>query len=447
MRYPTPTLIALLMLTACVGGSHDAPTPTRATPSPRATPTPRAPAPAKTRTTMNTKRALPPVPEVAPELMAAVSGGLNTFGLNLYRELASTPGDQVISPASVALALAMVHAGARGNTAKELADALHMSRPVAEVQSTITAMMMGWARERERAELTVANRLFGDRGVAFEGPFLDLTGRSFGAPLDRVDFRTAAEAARQEINSWVADRTHERIENLLPPGSVDATTRLVLVNAIYFKSAWMRPFPEYRTAPAPFHAAHGTHDVPTMRITRSLMLVEDTKAGVQAVELAYQDARFSMMVVMPTGTGSLSGIERDLTPERIATWRAAQTSQRIDLSLPKFRIAPPDALRLGQVLNRLGIGAAFTSDADLTGMAPAHEQLQLAEGYHKGFIEVDEKGTEAAAATAIAAPAGGLPPTGEPRAIRFDRPFVFLIRDDKTGMILFVGRVTDPSTA
>ncbi|MCX4240128.1 serpin family protein, partial [Paraliomyxa miuraensis] len=387
---------------------------------------------------------MPPA-AAAPETVTAIATGFNAFGLDLYRKVASTPGDQVISPASVALALCMTHAGAKGPSAAEIERALGFgSYPVAEVQSAVGTMLAAYAAPPEGVELAVANRLFGEAKVAFHEPFLERTKSVFAAPLQTMDFRGAPEPSRAEINGWVEQQTRERIQDLLPAGSVDDTTRLVLVNAIYFKSQWMSPFPEHRTAPAPFSAPGGPHDVPTMTVTEHFRIARLPSEGVSLIELPYADPAFAMTVVVPTAVDGLAALEAALTPETLDRWMGALTGERVALSLPKFRIAPAESLRLQPVLGELGIRTLFTAEADLTGIAPPREQLQLSEVFHKGFIAVDEKGTEAAAATAVLARAGGMP--SEPTVLAVDRPFLYLVRDTKTGLVLFLGRVVDPKT-
>jgi serpin B len=386
----------------------------------------------------------PDAPEPATtEVVAEVAAGFNAFGIELYRKLATAPGDQVISPASVAVALAMTHAGARGDTAKEMEVALHYSRPAAEVQAAVGTMLTGWNAPHEGLELAVANRLFGETSVAFERPFLDLTRTVFAAPLEPVGFKTDPAAARVHINDWVEAQTHDRIQELLPPSAVNAATRLVLVNAIYFKAPWLHPFPEHRTKRAPFFATGGKRDVPTMGVTEQFAFTERTADGVQVIELPYGGPGFAMTLVVPLAKDGLPAVEASLTAERLAGWVGALASERIDLSLPKFRIAPSESLQLATLLGELGIRKAFTMQADLTGIAPASEMLVLAEVYHKGFIAVDEKGTEAAAATAVAARAGGMP--SEPRTVKVDRPFLYVIRDTRSGLVMFIGRVVSPT--
>lgn len=466
MRRLTLRLLPLLLCACPSTPGPDAATPAKTAPSPtktapeapKKTPPPQTPAtPDQPVTTPTPTPDAPPAPAAtaSSEVVAEIAAGFNAFGLELYRELATAPGDQVISPASVAVALAMTHAGARGDTAKEMEAALHVTRPAADLHAAVGTMLASWNAPGEppkygppRAELSVANRLFGEATMPYEAPFLETTRTVFAAPLDSVDFKGAHEAARTKINDWVEAQTHDRIQELLPPGAVDASTRLVLVNAIYFKSQWMEPFQESDTKPAPFFAeGKRAHDVPTMHATEHFSFTESAADGVQVVELRYGDPGFSMVIVVPLEKDGLSKVEAALTADKLAAWTSALEGERIALSLPKFRIAPADGLRLSGVLGKLGIRKVFGAEADLTGIAPASEQLQLAEAYHKGFIAVDEKGTEAAAATAMAARAGGAMPTAEPRAVKVDRPFLYLVRDTRSGLVMFMGRVVDPKLA
>jgi len=469
LRLLTPSSLALALLSACPatpGSGSDAKTPAK-TPAPS---TPKAPAPktpeqapkpvtpetpVKPEPTQPEPEMPTPAVTATPEVVAEIAAGFNAFGLELYRKVATTPGDQVISPASVAVALAMTHAGARGDTAKEMETALHVTRPVADLHAAVGTMLTSWNAPRETAdpmpmhapkpaEIAVANRLFGEATMPYEPAFLELSRGVFAAPLEKVDFKGAHEAARTTINDWVEERTHDRIQELLPAGSVDASMRLVLVNAIYFKASWENPFSEHLTAPAPFFAGKRSHDVPTMHVTEHFSFIESNADGVQVIELPYGDRGFAMTLVVPLAKDGLAKLEAALTSEKLTSWTAALAGERIALSLPKFRIAPAEGLRLSKALGELGVRKAFGREADLTGIAPASEQLQLAEAYHKGFIAVDEKGTEAAAATAMAGRAGGMP--AEPREVKVDRPFLYFIRDTRSGLVMFMGRVADPKS-
>ena len=216
----------------------------------------------------------------------------------------------------------------------------------------------------------------------------------------------------------------------------------MLVDAIYFKSQWAHPFPERLTAPAPFFAPGRRRSVPTMHLTDDFAFTESSTDGVQVIELPYVDPGFSMVLVVPMAKAGLAAVEAGLTVERFDAWIGALADEHIALSLPKFRIAPAESLRLTGPLGELGIRTAFTSAADLTGIVPSSERLQLDDAYHKGFIVVDEKGTEAAAATAVVGVRSA--PAGEPRVVKVDRPFLYFIRDTRSGLVMFMGRVVDP---
>lgn len=385
----------------------------------------------------------PPVPTAEPALVTEVATGFNDFGLDLYRHVSDPPGNLIISPASVSLALTMTHAGARSATAKEMAETLRFPRAAPLVQRAVATMLTQYAKPGENTTISIANRLFGDDTLTYQPPFLSLSNRYFRAPLEPTDFKNAPEPARARINSWVSEKTRDRINDLLPSGSITAATRLVLVNAIFFKAPWAQEFSESRTAAAPFFSGPEPHDVPTMYMTESVKITEAD--GTRVVELPYQDPRFSMVIVMPTGKADLGALEASLNAERLNTWNDTLRSERVELALPKFKIAPQEPIRLASVLQEMGMKLAFSGDADFSGMAPKEAEIQLSEAFHKGFIEVDEKGTEAAAATAIVARAGSAAPTEPPREVRIDHPFMFMVRDTHSGLLLFVGRVDDPA--
>ena len=385
-----------------------------------------------------------PVPTAEPEVVTEVAGGFNHFGIDLYRKVATDDGNIVISPASVALALTMTQAGARANTSKEMQTTLHYSRAAPVVQTAVATMLSTWNKDSDMIELSVVNRLFGEKTVPFEKPFLSLTQRFFQAPLEPVDFKGASEPARVHINDWVAEQTHDRIKDLIPAGGVTPATRLALVNAIYFKASWMYEFAKGRTAPAPFFTADGSRDVPTMHLNKSLAIQD--APGATVVHLDYQHPGYAMTLVVPTERDGLGAIEASLGPELLGEWTGVTKYEQVELSMPKFRITS-DSIPLGKHLQALGIVDAFGGKADFTGIAPASEAVELSEVFHKGFIEVDESGTEAAAATAVVARAGSAAmPQDEPRVLKVDRPFLYLIRDKSSGLVLFLGRVTDPKT-
>lgn len=401
-----------------------------AEPPPQASPIPLAFAP-------------PPAIVVVSDESRTVAASIHDFAVDLYRALADRPGDLFVSPASLSIAFAMVHAGARGETREELARTLHFAGSDELRHRGFAELLRKWSIVRPGCELAVASGLFGERTVRFVPEFLAVTQAVFAAPLATVDFRTDAEPARARINGWVAGRTRDRITDLVPAGGVDGTTRLVLVNAVYFKAAWQVEFDPRATRPGVFHGADGARTVPMMSQTGHFALTDAPLAGLRALELPYADGRHAMTIVLPDARDGLAAVERALTPDALRRWLAPAQERQVRVRLPRFEIDPPEALCLSDVLARLGLVTAFADTADFTGMAAASEQLQLSEAYHTAFIAVDEQGTEAAAATALSMCFGSLGPPAPPVEFFVEHPFLFVIRDTRSGAVLFIGRITD----
>jgi serpin B len=302
--------------------------------------------------------------------------------------------------------------------------------------------------EEAKVEIRVANRIFPDRSVEVDARFQSVTRRGFGAPLEQLDFRGAHEAARKHINDWVEQQTKSRIVDLLPPRSIDGETRMVLANAIYLAAPWADPFLESATAPAAFFVDGKTQaQVPTMR--RTSFLPHAKLDGLAIVELPLRGGRFAFDVILPDARDGLPAAERILSTATWKRWIDALAPKRVSLALPKFRVEPGQPLTLKESLEKMGMHLAFDrAKADFTGIAnppsPA-DRLVIGEVFHKAFVDVNEAGVEAAAATAVVMPrAGSAPPKDEPIAFTVDHPFLFVIRDVKTNMVVFLGRVTDP---
>jgi serpin B len=299
------------------------------------------------------------------------------------------------------------------------------------------------ARQLPAYELQIANRLWGQRGLGFLPGFLSSLRASFGAALQEVDFRGAAPAARDAINHWIAQATHNRIRDVMPPGQPQPDTRLVLASAIYFKAGWVDEFAKSQTVVGPFHRSDGT------TVQARLMRQHDDFTygeadGVQLLWMAYRGGELSMLVVLPRAPDGLAAVEAQLDTATLAAWRDAMTRRDVKVTFPRFRFT--SSLGLGEPLGALGMQEVFTTRADLTGMTRS-EPLFLAQALHKAFVAVDEEGTEAAAATTMITPsaAPGAPEPPQPRVFKADHPFLFLIRHRKTGTILFMGRVWDPT--
>lgn len=383
--------------------------------------------------------------------LAAVSTAEQAFGARLYQALASDPGNLVVSPLSIHLALAMALGGAGGATATEMAQAL----AVAGIDSTTLHAALNSldaaleARNRtdppiddreQKVQISVVNSLWGQEGFAIVQSYLDLLARNYGAGIRVVDFEQAAEEARVAINDWVAEQTSDRITDLIPAGAIDELTRLVLVNAVYLDATWARPFDPEATADAFFTRLDGTEvSVPTMNAYQ-LSALYASGEGWQAIDLPYTGDELSMLVVVPDA-GRFAEVEGLVTAGLIDVVRYGMTQATVDLSLPKFEMR--NQLSLVEALRALGIEAAFDPEtADFSGIS-TEEQLYVTDVIHEAFIAVDEAGTEAAAATAVIIGTTSAPI--DVIALDIDRPFLFFLQDRATGAFLFLGRVVDPS--
>ncbi len=384
-------------------------------------------------------------PAVAPNDLAALADGNEAFAFDLYHVLAADEGNLFFSPYSISVALAMTYAGAAGDTASQMAEALHFSLPPEQLHAAFNAYSLDLQARAEAEvegtpfELSIANSLWGQQGFPFRPEFLDLLAENYGAGMRLVDYASDPEAARQAINQWVSDETRQRIQDLIPGGAIDAMTRLVLANAIYFKAEWLHQFDPDVTAPAPFHLLDGsTVDVPMMHQQEPYGYALGD--GFQAVELPYQNGDASMLVILPD-EGQFQAVEGSLSPAMIQAVMDDLAYGPVILSLPKFTYE--SAFGLNDALRALGMVDAFEADrADFSGM-DGDRDLYIGSVVHKAFVSVDENGTEAAAATAVIMQVTSALP-GEPIVLTVDRPFLFLIRDTRTGGILFVGRVVAP---
>jgi serpin B len=375
--------------------------------------------------------------------VAALVRGNTAFAVDLYRTLASKPGNLFCSPLSISTALAMTYAGARTETETEMAAALHFGLPQERLHQAFAELdrRLAAAQTGDRFTLHTANGLWLERSFPFRESYLGLVKAGYGAEFRAADFVGAAEAARAEINAWTEDRTEGKIRDLVPAGALSQATVLVLVNAIYFKAAWGQEFDKNATAPASFHVSpEQDAAVQLMHRTGSFPYSENELA--QVVELPYSGGGMSMVVVLPRSPDGLAKLEDALTAERLGQWISALGDKRVTLVLPRFRIE--HSVTLNDALGSLGMRRAF-ADADFSGMVQGGGVF-ISEVLHKAFVEVDEQGTEAAAATAVIMMKASAEAPEKPIVFRADHPFLFLIRDQVTGSILFVGRVADPST-
>jgi serpin B len=336
----------------------------------------------------------------------------------------------------------MTYAGARGQTAAEMANTLQFPFADQRLHSAFANLtqMINRPDPKRQYKLVVANRLWGQQGYHFLPKFLKITKEEYGAGLGEVDFANAIDQARQEINGWVAQQTQDRIKDLLPEGSIDGGTRLVLTNAIYFKARWAHPFSDKQTTKEDFHSgASKTIKADIMHAVATINLMEtDT---LQLAELPYEQHELSMLVLLPRKVDGLNDLEKQASAANLEQWIGKMKPYQVSLSMPKYTYASEFMLK--KVLSAMGMGGAFTPAADFSGMT-TQEKLFISAVIHKAFVAVDEKGTEAAAATAVAIARASLPVAPQ-ATFRADHPFLFLVRDNKTGSILFMGRMVLPS--
>jgi serpin B len=376
---------------------------------------------------------------------AEIVTGSRTFATALYRELAALSGGFFSSPSSITAALAMTAAGARGETAEELAAALDLHLPPDRLHPALGRLLEATSGATG-IELATANALWVQAGHALLPEYLALV-RTYDAALEEVDFKGAGEVARERINTWVDAKTKGRIHDLVPPGVLSALTRMVVVNAIYFKGAWAMPFDRWATRDEPFHHLDGSSaPAPLMQRTDSYRLVEDRSA--QTIELPFGEGALAMVVMLPRQRDRLPALEQELDAARLARVRAeldAEDPRKVEVHLPRFRMEA--TFRLNDVLQRLGVRLAFDRErADFSGMTTDPAGLYVGAVIHRAFVEVNEEGTEAAAATAVvASERSAFIAPRPPPVFRADHPFLFLIHDRRTKLVLFLGRLLDPT--
>jgi len=400
-------------------------------------------APAGSGEILESEKARDTAPDATPEELQELVEGNTAFALEFYRRLKDDEGNLFFSPYSISLALAMTYAGARGETEAGMAEALSFTLGQDRLHPAFNALGLllesrgqgAQGSDGEGFRLNIANALWGQKDYGFLPELLDTLAVNYGAGMRLLDFVADPEGSRLRINGWVSDETEGKIENLIPQGFITALTRLVLTNAVYFNAAWAKPFEEEATVQGVFHGLDGGEtDVPMMNQTERFPYAEGD--GYQALELPYDGQELSMLLLLPR-EGAFRDFEGSLDPARLKAVVEDLGTTNVRLSLPKFEYeAGP--LMLRQILSDMGMGVAFGGDADFSGM-DGTRSLSIAEVIHKGFVSVDEAGTEAAAATAVVMELTSIP--GAPVDVVFDRPFLFLIRDRETGAVLFLGRV------
>ena len=449
-----PALLASVILVAgCVGASSPSPLPTQSpvsTPGPTATPS-QTPAPTSSAPASAIELARSDLARIAadPAGGIAAADAMNAFGLELYGRVAAKPGNLVLSPASIAIALSMTRAGARGTTADEMDAVLHDlgSHELADAANALDAALAARSGsfpdktgKDQPVALRITNVLFPQRDMALEAAFLDAMATRYGAGVWTLDYASDPEAARLAINAWVAEQTEDRIKEILLRGDVTELTRLALANAIYLKAAWLTPFPKKETARGTFSLADGASvQVPLMHLTASLAY--GAGGGWRAVEIPYVGNGLAMTLIVPD---DLATFEASFDATAFAGIVDSLKRTEVVLTMPTFDTE--SRLSLAGYLAAIGMPTAFNPEAaDFSGMT-TEADLYIQKVIHQANITVDEAGTEAAAATVVImgdTSADG--PESTPVELRVDHPFLFVLRDTQTGAIVFMGRVADPT--
>ncbi len=371
--------------------------------------------------------------------------GSNAFAVDLYAQLRSQPGNLFFSPESISTAFAMAYAGARGQTAAEMQHVFHFTLPQGQLHPAMGALLAGMNSPHKGYELRVADALWAQQNAAFLPGYLKLVQADYAAGFHRVDFKASPENVRNTINNWVEQQTNNKIQNLIGPGVLTPATRLVLTNAIYFKGDWLSTFEKASTQNEEFHLSPAQFVMaPLMHRTGSYRYYDG--GTFQALELPYEGGDLSMDVLLPKSVDGLPALEQSFTASHINDWLAKlEPEDKVILTFPRFTMT--QQFELSNALSALGMPQAFGGSADFSGITGKRD-FTISAAIHKAYIDVNEQGTEAAAATSIImrATAARVPfPTPPPIVFDADHPFLFMIRDTKTGAILFLGRVTDPT--
>lgn len=385
-------------------------------------------------------------PNVASDDIHTLADDNNAFALDLYESFRERDGNLIYSPYSISLALAMTYAGARAETESQMAQTMHFP-PQDKLHSSLNALDLELAKRGESGskdetplQLDIANAVWAEQTLPFLKDYLDLIAQNYGAGIQLADFIHKYEVVRKEINGWVSNQTNDKIQDLIPDGVLDSSTKMVLVNAIYFKADWLYQFDPNDTNDAPFHLLDGS-DVQVKMMSQSLFGIPYLQGDdYQAIELPYQGEAAAMDIIVPA-EGNFSEFESTLDAQKLnEILTNMQPGSGMKLGLPKFSFSTDFDLK--ERLTAMGMSDAFDPDrADFSGMTGGRD-LYIDAVLHKAFVAVDEKGTEAAAATAvIMAPTSAMLPDV---TLTIDRPFIFVIRDLPSGQILFVGRVLNP---
>lgn len=365
--------------------------------------------------------------------------GNTEFALDIYGKIKEQEGNLFLSPYSISTAFAMTYAGAKGETEKQMAEAMRFTLPQNKLHELFSIIQgdLNKVQQNGNVKLAVANSLWPHRKYPFREDYMGVLKKNYGTSVTALDYVKETEKSRKRINEWVEDKTNDKIKELLKPGVLNSMTRLVLVSAIYFKGNWDSQFKKNSTSEASFKiTADKTVKVPMMYQKQTFGYYADKE--LQVLEMPYVGKELSMIVLLPAEVDGIGALEKKLSVENLNKWTGKLRKRKVDIWIPKFKMT--SEFSLNKTLAAMGMKDAFGKAADFSGM-DGSKLLYISEAIHKAFVEVNEEGTEAAAATAVV-----MMSRSRPMSIRFraDHPFMFLIRDNKTKSILFMGRMNNP---
>jgi len=372
--------------------------------------------------------------------------GNTSFALDFYHAISDSDDNLIFSPYSISVAFAMCYAGAKNATEVEIEDILSFTLGQSNLHNAFNALDIELKKPGnppsgstgDQFTLRITNSTWGQKDYPFLQDYLDVLAINYAAGLYTLNFAENPDGSRIIINNWVSDQTEQKINDLLPPGSIDALTRFVLTNAIYFKASWADKFNPANTVPETFTLLDGSTKTVQMMKKTDTLLAEEVTGEYKIASLSYYGGKASMVIILPE-SGRFKTIESSLTPDTLTNMISSIIPKTLSLSMPKFNFGWGDSIKA--VLVSLGMMNSFSIEADFTGIT-TYERLMIGDVFHKAMISVDERGTEAAAATAIVMPPTG-PEPPPPMTMELSRPFIFVIRENTTGTILFAGRVMD----
>jgi serpin B len=365
----------------------------------------------------------------------------NRFAFDIYKLLSKTDKNLIFSPASITSAISMTYIGAKNNTFNEISNAFYFNKNISEFNTGYYKLVENYSNKKSTVKLFNANSLWIQEGLKLNSEFLESNKKYYSSSANFTDFSLNPEKSRITINEWVESNTNNKIKNLLKPSSIDNGTRLVLVNALYFKGAWATKFKKEKNTTEDFQIKK-KENVKTEFMNNSISSWYYEDKYCEIIDIPYENKDISLLIMLPKTYKKLKKVEKQLNYEYYQNYLNQKSLKRIQLSLPKFNTE--SEFDLNESLNKLGIKEAFTMNADFSGITE-NEKLYISKVVHKANIELDEEGTEAAAATAVVMRKTTAMPIEDVVIFKADRPFIYMIRDQKTNTIYFIGKILNPN--